>query len=239
MMTNKILLALNLVALVFSPLNSAQADDGVGKQIDLQFSICDESGGTSARRLGFEDLVPKVVQVAYYDTQPPQHIHQGATFRTKYGKPKSGLMSSVKLRFATSSQIPSGADCEWDRYGTTETYTCEVEGEDVHPGSPWTGEQRAFAAQRLAVDWSNLVAYGPYTDESWKATYKGYQLKLDSVNPPAPLRPLIELAVRVDYSERETAYADITAWLQKRGVPLCPIQEMKTMRLFRDMGILR
>lgn len=225
-------------SLVFSPLSFASAEDGIAHPIDLQFAICDESGATTAQRLGFEDLVAKMTQVTYFDTNPPQYIQQGATFRTKYGKLKAGLLSSVKLRSADVASAPSGADCEWDRYGTTDTYTCEIEGEGFSPKNPWTSEQRSFAAQRIAVDWSQLVAFGPYSDEAWKATYRDYKLKLDSVNPPAPLRPLIELSVRVEFSERDTAFNEILTLLKKQGVPLCPIQEAKTLRLFRDMGIL-
>lgn len=207
------------------------------ERIDLQWTICDESGQVTASRLGIDPLVVKFSEVTYYDTSPPRYSDNGATFRTKYGKSKAGLVSIVKLRFSQTVS-ESDAECEWDRYGQAEQYTCEVEEEGVSYQNPWRQSQRIFIGTRLPVDWNSLLPYGPYPSESWRAEYHGWTLRLDSVNPPAPLPPLIELSVKTDYDQREEAHEAITQLLRRRGVPLCATQEPKTSRLFRAMGLL-
>lgn len=226
--------------LVFANLSFAGANPEAtsNEQIDLQWAICEDDPADVADRLGFKNDSPKLVDVTYYDTNPPRYFEEGATFRTKFKKSKGQLVSMVKLRYANRETHPE-AQCEWDRYGNKDRYTCEVEAEDVSETSIWNDKQREFAATKIQVQWPDLEAYGPYSSQAWKTTFKSYTLKLDSVNLPVPLDPLIELSVKIDYVNRNEADAAIEQLLADRGVHLCANQEPKTRRLFRALGFVK
>jgi hypothetical protein len=50
---------------------------------------------------------------------------------------------------------------------------------------------------------------------------------------------LMELSVKTDRKNDQAAYQYVSAYLGQRGIPLCPIQEGKTLRLFRAMRIIQ
>jgi hypothetical protein len=197
-----------------------------------QWSLCDPAESVAAR-LGAYDA-PKQSTITYFESLPVRYLDRGLTFRIKEGKKKA--KSSIKMR--TTSVAGSGDDhCEWDRYGATRAYTCEVDNDDPEEGDPWNEKQRSFAEKFLKIGWGELHAFGPYPDRAWKAEVAGYDGELDTVDLPNGLAPLVELSVKIPLSRENATYEEVTAELKRLGVSLCDRQESKTLRLFRELGL--
>lgn len=221
-----------LLALAFGPVTPiAHAED----QIDLQWSICEIRAESTARKL---DVTvsdgPKSGAITYFDSLPVRYLDRGVTLRVK--EKKNTSESSVKVRFPDNRPV-SDADCEWDRYGSQETYTCEATGSDVSHKHPWTDEQEKFADRHGRVEWNDLHAFGPYDTLSWKLQIAGRTAHFDTVIVNDNAAPISELSVKVPLSEGDTVYAAVASELRRRGVTLCDRQESKTIRLFRALGL--
>ena len=204
--------------------------------VDLQWSICDVSPEIVLEKLEQTDAKQKINGITYYDTASPQYLQDGVTFRIK--EKKEGEISSVKIRFAQEIEIPE-ADCEWDRYGSQIKYTCEVTAPLSDSSSLWSQEQKDFLVRYYhRPNFRALKAYGPYENRKWKLEHKGNKISFDSVDTPEA-GPIMELSLKVPYSEKDEMIAKLQHWLEKRDVVLCARQESKTHRLFLAMGILR
>jgi hypothetical protein len=203
-------------------------------EIDLQWSLCGASPAAVLSLLGDAGAAAsKKARVTYYDSNPPSYGAAGLSFRTK-GKPGKEK-SSVKVRFpGPNAGVPPEADCSWDRYGDAETYTCE-ETAPLDGGSPWSAAQKAFAGRYHAVDWTTLAAWGPYANPKWKLTVSGHKAVFDTVE--AAGLHLMELSVKVPRADGDAVYRSVSSDLRARGVTLCPVQEGKTERLFRALGL--
>ncbi|HEY8278198.1 MAG TPA: hypothetical protein VIH99_01155 [Bdellovibrionota bacterium] len=204
------------------------------KNIDLQWSVCSRDAYAVASALG-ADSSPKSGSITYYDSASPRFIDLGTTFRVKE---QDGLLeSSVKIRSRNKDGMSGdGAECEWDRYGDDESYTCEVSAEGVTGSLPWTGAQTKFMAKHGFTDWADLRAFGSYRSLGWKIKFKGYKVKFDSVTLPGVPDPIMEISIKVPRSEGDEVYREISSELRQRNVEFCPNQESRTMRIFRALG---
>lgn len=221
-----------LAALLLLLPAAARAEDAV----DLQWSLCGASPDAVLGRLGADAAEKgKKGVVTYYDANPPVYEALGVSLRTK-GKPGE-LESSVKVRFSgPQSGLPAETDCSWDRYGDAQTYTCEVsDALDGARAAPWTDAQKRFVDAYHRVNWSTLAAFGPYANPKWKLKFLGYKAVFDTVE--AGSLHLMELSVKVPRSAADDAYRTVGEGLARRGVVLCPVQEGKTARLFRALGL--
>ena len=205
--------------------------------VNLQWSICDSSPEAVLQKMGASDTSKSKTEViTYYDTQPPVFDSQGISFRTK----GTNQDSVVKVRFDQEpANTPAGADCLWERYGNQEKYVCEID-QDL-PGnqsSPWSADQLNFVDQYKRVDPATLIAFGPYDNPKWKVKLgSGLKGTFDTVETPG--QHLMELEIKLDKSEDDSTYDQVTSVLNSAGVILCPVQEGKTTRLFKAMGLYR
>ncbi|MDR3606395.1 MAG: hypothetical protein P4M08_03330 [Oligoflexia bacterium] len=91
--------------------------------------------------------------------------------------------------------------------------------------------------QYHSVNWDSLVAFGPYPNPKWDITIADQDATFDTVD--ADSLHLMELEVVVSKAQDAAVYSDVTRALQQAGVVLCEVQEGKTARLLRAMGLLR
>jgi hypothetical protein len=210
----------------------------VSALVNLQWSICDSSPEDVLEKLGAaETQMSQEGQISYYDSNPPTYTQLGLSFRTK--ERKGETESSVKVRFPQRpANMTTDADCSWERYGSQENYTCEVldDFSDEQTSSPWSSEQMDLVSPYHAVDWRTLVSFGPYSNPKWKVIVAGSKGTFDSAE--AGSLHLMELEIVVSKIDDDRIYAAVTSELLKAGVSLCPVQEGKTPRLFRAMGLL-
>ncbi|MGZ3695018.1 MAG: hypothetical protein ACXWQO_12760 [Bdellovibrionota bacterium] len=201
--------------------------------VDLQWSVCDATPEKVLKKIDEADAKEKCERISYYDTEYPELALAGVSVRYKKEKGES----SVKVRFSQKTKVPD-ADCEWDRYGRKEQYSCEVTNEPDSSREPWSEEQEEFLGRYYRkADTSALVAYGPFTDRKWKFDHEENKVSFDSVD--TGYGHLMEFSVKVPRSEANATAREFTAWLKENEISLCEIQEGKTLRLFRAMGILR
>jgi hypothetical protein len=206
---------------------SAQAEE----RIDLQWSVCESDSRLVAARLGVEGE-PKEGSITYFDSLPVSYIDKGLTFRIRGWKAESSLESSVKMRFPNYVADAPG-ECEWDRYGAQETYTCEVAAGEISPEDPWVPSLRQYAESFSPIAWKELHTFGPYTSLTWRTRIGDYKVQFDTVILPGGLSPASEISVKVPYSRKDEVYDQLTAEFRAREVKLCDRQESKTMKLFR------
>ena len=208
------------------------------KDISLQWAICEPNPQEALQKLGLGSTTPpyKENPITYYDESPPVYLSEGLMFRTKTNKGQP--LSTVKTRFPDKTKnVPDFVECTWDRYGDDITYTCEKRCPlDPALHSVWCDEQVEFAERYEDVDWSELTAYGPFSNAKWKLRLEGHKAKFDDV--AAGSLHLMEIEVKTRKSHSKKVYKSITRSLEDRGIVLCDPQEGKTMRLFREMGYL-
>ncbi|KAE8337961.1 hypothetical protein BDV24DRAFT_139027 [Aspergillus arachidicola] len=214
------------VLLLAAPLASA-------KKTNLQWAICDSDPQTVLQKLGLGTPEPyKENPITYYDTNPPVYISDGLMFRTKTSKGEN--ISTVKVRFQReTSDVPDSAECVWDRYGRSPTYTCEKRC-PLRESSIWCDQQIELVEHYEKVNWEELMEYGPYQNAKWKIWIEGYKAKFDDV--AAGSLHLMEIEAKVPKEKADKAYEEVTRHLESRGIVLCDPQEGKTARLFRAMG---
>jgi hypothetical protein len=217
-----------LALLALAPF-AAQAKDA----ISLEWSICDDPAH-ELTALGEPGVPGKNQVINYYDTARPVYAQQGIFFRAKAAGGETD--SEVKVRLAQVTPVPQGVDCTWERYGAQVTYTCGLESPVQAQASMWAQDQIGFVDQFVRVDWPVLVAFGPYQNPKWAVNVNGQSGVLDTVDVQS--LHLMELEIKVPSNDGQTVYAAVTALLQERGVLLCAIQESKTLRLFRALGLL-
>lgn len=234
----------------------------VQETIDLQWSLCDSSNHTVLSKLNASEILPyKANNITYYDTNPPIYNDKGLAFRTKVHHNIS--ISMIKARFADeTSNVPTTANCVWDRYGDTTFFTCSMASNLTSPSpsaspssststfpsrlpppSPqkgiWSPSQISFATRYHAINWTALVPYGPYLDPKWKLQIAGYNATFDDVmawTPDGRELHLMEIEVKANMSDGKVVYDAVTRELERRGVVLCsPVQRSKTSRLFRAL----
>ncbi|MEN9724010.1 MAG: hypothetical protein RJB38_1996 [Pseudomonadota bacterium] len=205
---------------------------GAEVRIDLQWAICQANVESLVSHLGGEGPA-KQSQVTYFETESIDYLRRGISFNLK--SKKDSIETSVKVRFSSARDFDG--DCEWDRYGQKERYSCDFSEKDRSADSPWSKKQIAFAEKVEKIDWKRLKAFGPYPSKAWKGELAGYRVSLDRVDAGSGVSPLIELSAKVDYSERERAYSEISAELVAQKVKLCEHQESKAFRLFRALGL--
>lgn len=225
--------SLAALALFFNPSFCLTND----KNIHLQWTLCDQDAETVLEKLGEEVRAPyKKNPIAYFDTMPPTHAQQGVMFRTKVNK--GDPFSVIKVRFAEKpARLPPNADCVWDRYGDYVPYTCGAryllsdKTKDI-----WSEDQVRFAEKYDDIDWDGLVPYGPFLDGKWKIRILGHKAKLDDV--VAGKLHLMEIELSTPRIGSEEVYNKVTAYLEEHRVMLCDPQQSKTLRLFRDRGLI-
>lgn len=207
----------------------AMADDTV----NLQWSICDSSPQVVLQKFGSSKTSSdKEEVITYYDTNPPTFDPRGIAFRTK----SSDQSSLIKIHFdQVPSNVPASANCLWERYGNQEKYVCEIDN-DLSGSSPWSADQLSFVGQYQAVNTSALVAFGPYNNPKWKIKFGG-GLKGTFDTVEAQQQHIMELEIKTDKADDDDTYDQVTAILNQAGIVLCPVQEGKTTRLFKAMGL--
>lgn len=204
-------------------------------EVDIQWSICDGTPQQILKQLSHESGVPdKINQMTYFDSLPVTFAQKGISLRTK-GQP-GAIESSIKIRFIGPMSPGIEGECSWDRYGVDLNYTCVVSSR-IQFGQKeiWSYEQQRFVEKFQHVDWDLLKSYGPFQNPKWKVTVSGYKAIFDSVET-GPLH-LMELSVKVKKSNEKSAFDAISTFLAGKGVGLCKIQEGKTLRHFRSLGI--
>ncbi|RGP59483.1 hypothetical protein FLONG3_11177 [Fusarium longipes] len=225
--------SLATLALILAPSFCLSRDES----IHLQWSLCDRDADAVLEKLGEEVRAPyKRNPITYFDTMPPTHAQQGVMFRTKVNK--GDPYSVIKVRFDEKpAHLPLGADCVWDRYGDHIPYTCGSRYllSDKTKGI-WSKDQIRFAEKYDDIDWDGLVPYGPFLDGKWKLRILGHKAKLDDV--VAGKMHLMEIELSTPRIGSEEVYEMVTAYLEKHGVLLCDPQQPKTLRLFRDQGLI-
>jgi subtilisin-like proprotein convertase family protein len=100
----------------------------------------------------------------------------------------------------------------------------------------WSKDQVRFAEKYDDIDWDGLVPYGPFPDGKWKIKILGHKAKLDDV--VAGKLHLMEIELSTPRIGSEEVYNKVTAYLKEHGVMLCDPQQSKTLRLFRDRGLI-
>ena len=210
---------------------------GKEPEISLQWAICDTDAATVLHKLNYADKEPyKSNPIVYYDTWPPQYAPQGIGLRTKVKKHDPGYpISMIKARFGDYNEnVPSAADCVWNRYGNVTSYTCglmnvlsEIGG--AHGEDVWSEEQVAFVQRYQDVEWRELVLFGPYLNPKWKIHVLGMKAVLDDVQA-LPLH-LMEIEIGVKKSRGKEIYDRVNEVLEEAGVVLCEKQLPKTLRL--------
>ncbi|KHN94784.1 uncharacterized protein MAM_07380 [Metarhizium album ARSEF 1941] len=212
---------------------------GAKQKISLQWAICDSDPQETLVKLGLSSTTPpyKENPITYYDEQPPVHIHSGIMFRTKTNKGRP--LSTIKVRFdKETSNVPGFVTCGWDRYGyNSPAYSCEKRC-PLDPAAPeeiWHREQVEFAERYQDINWTALTAYGPYPNAKWKVRINGHKAKFDDV--VAEGLHLMEIETKVPEAKAHDFLEATMRYLRDRGVALCRLQEGKTMRLFRAMGL--
>jgi hypothetical protein len=221
------------LALFFNPSFCLTND----KNIHLQWTLCDQDAETVLEKLGEEVRAPyKRNPITYFDTMPPTHAQQGVMFRTKVNK--GDPFSVIKVRFAEKpARLPPNAECVWDRYGDYVPYTCGAryllsdKTKEI-----WSEDQVRFAEKYDDIDWDGLIPYGPFPDGKWKIKILGHKAKLDDV--VAGKLHLMEIELSTPRIGSREVYNKVTAYLEEHGVMLCDPQQSKTLRLFRDRGLI-
>ena len=204
--------------------------------IDLQWAICDQDAETVLEKLGQGGLEPRRENnITYYDAFPPTYTANGLAFRTKVKKHQP--ISMIKARFNEETEdVPSAADCVWDRYGDSPFFTCSLAFPLLdETRASWSEEQIAFARRYQYVDFDELVPYGPFLNPKWKLRIEGYKAVFDDVMAVAANSPLhlMEIEVGVNMSKQEKVHRKITKYLRSRGVVICDEPQLpKTLRLF-------
>jgi hypothetical protein len=214
----------------------ARAQDQSDAKVNLQWSICDQTPESVLQKLAITDSdATKTAKITYYDSNPPTYIQQGLAFRSKDKKNK--MESEVKVRFPTAQiGTPDGVDCSWERYGSQEVYSCEDKGVSQDGLALWSDDQTAFVGMYSSVNWDNLVGFGPFENPKWSTTIAGQDAVFDSVD--TQVGHLMEVEIGADKADDDSTYQAVTQALTQAGVELCPVQEGKTFRLFRLMGLL-
>jgi hypothetical protein len=222
------------VSLIFTLTLASLALAGKHDVIDLQWSLCEGSSELAAQKLGLEEAAE--ASITYFENEPIRYLFKGIAFRLKQNNQREGT-SSLKVRQLSEAK-PMGEDCQWDRYGAARYFTCEVRGKNATTEDPWTKKQKIFAEEVEPIDWSNLKPFGPYRLRKWGGQAEGLKLVLDSVELPGNYQPIIEASVKVPIPEEHSAQRAISALLKRQSVSLCEIQEPKTQRIFRALGLL-
>jgi hypothetical protein len=220
------------VLLLSSSFSAFAADDAV----HLQWSICDTSPELVLQKLGQNPKSPdKEEQITYYETNPPVYTQQGLSFRTKAKKGK--FKSEVKVRFeANPGNLQDGLECSWDRYGSKTTYSCALAETNVDSDTLWTDAEKSFVNRYHVVDFTSLVAFGPFDNPKWNISVDGVDGVFDTVD--ANSQHLMEVEVETTQSQAGALYDKVNASLLAHGVKLCEVQEGKTARLLHSLGLL-
>lgn len=207
-------------------------------ELSLQWAICDTDAATVLQKLHYSDQKQyKSNPVVYYDGWPPHYTKHGLAFRTKVKKHDPGYpISMIKARFKESNDdVPSTADCRWDRYGNDTSYTCGMVnilptvGDGAESLDVWSEEQRDFASIYQDIVWEDLVPFGPYMNPKWKLHLLGMKAVFDDVRA-SPLH-LMEIEITTNKGGGDKVYEKVDSFLREKGVVLCEKQLPKTLRL--------
>lgn len=199
---------------------------------EVQWAICDTDPSVVLEKLERDDWSQDQSSITYFESKIPSYFAKGVSFRVK--EKNGAAVAIVKVRGEGAE--PGSERCEWDRYGSRETYACKYEARRVSVSAPWTESQKQFVEKFQAVKWDSLVAFGPYPVEKWVGKLKKEKLTLEALRAPG-LSPILELSARVASADAEEVYRKISDRLDEADVRLCRKQEGKTDRLFRSLGL--
>lgn len=183
---------------------------------EIQWSICENNPRLVIQKLNFPSQKATESTITYFDLPKPYYYKEGLSFRIK--KKNSNLQSVVKVR--NPAEFNEGSECEWDKYGSDEHFTCKITEQNIEENHPWTPVQKSFASERGAVDWRDLTEYGPYPVLSWQGSFSGIKLELESLRVDSK-QNILELSARVSSKKSDKVYEQISQLLSEHGVQIC------------------
>lgn len=220
-------------------------------QSELHWSLCGNSAKEIIRKLDLEADKKEERFVTFYDLKNPDgsyHLFsRGIVLRLRLNA-LNQASSTVKIKVNNTENFfePENLSkeekykCEEDRYLKKTSSICSLSRDfEFKKQEIFSESQKTFLKKAYVYDLNldKLSRFGPVLNSSWVfSRSKGFVLEEMRLPDSSSF---YELSLRVPMNEAEHSYRENLAFLQKKNIHLCDVQESKTLKILNFFKTLK